>query len=241
MDQAIMCILIERLSFSYDEKENILNDLSMDFPSGSVIGVVGENGAGKTTLFDILSNNLLPSSGKIQYFECLSDEISYIPQYVTLSQTLTIKEIVSMIAILNESSFEDVHNSILLSWTDPMKKRFYKILNRRSNVCSYGEKRWFIISILLTVFKNKKFFILDEPTAGVDIHYRYLLWDLIRNVRNTGATIIVSSHILEEIGENSDFFYFLKNGKAARFESLEHFKYEHNASSISEAFINAVI
>ncbi len=224
--------------FKYAEK-TVLNEISFSFDEGCIIGLLGENGAGKTTLFDLMCGFLKPSKGEIDI--CVDpDNISYLPQVVTLPPALRIVEVFEMMSCFQKLSVSQSNMLIKELWPEAMIRRYEEIKKQRSGVCSYGEKRWFVTASMLAIF-DKALFILDEPTAGVDVQYRYLIWQLIDKMKKMGKTIVVSSHILDEIGNNTDYFYFLQRSGIRRYDGMRDFLGEFNSSTPDEAFIKATV
>jgi ABC-2 type transport system ATP-binding protein len=240
MEQTMTNTLIngENLTFKYAEN-SVLNNISFSFQRGCIIGVLGENGAGKTTLFDLISGHLRPTSGNL-LVSIKADEIAYLPQVVTLPPALRIKEVLEMMSSFQGISKLQASLSLTRLWPKHMLRRYEEIKNHRTGICSFGEKRWFATAAMLAICK-KNLFILDEPTAGVDVQYRYLIWKLINKMKDSGCTIIVSSHILEEIGENTDYFYFLQKSGMHRFNSMQNFLDLFNSTTADEAFIKATV
>ncbi|WP_431688977.1 ATP-binding cassette domain-containing protein [Hahella sp. NBU794] len=226
------------LTFKYSSK-SVFENISFSFERGYVIGLLGENGAGKTTLFDLVSRTLIPTSGVLT-FNVEVEDIAYLPQIVTLPPSLRIKEVLEMISCFQNRDMNQSTSDLARLWPKPMQQRYEEIKNHKSGVCSYGEKRWFVTAVMLAVCQ-KSIFVLDEPTAGVDVQYRYLIWQLIKEMKSMGCTIIVSSHILEEIGVNTDYFYFLQKSGIHKFNGMQDFLCRFNASTPDEAFIKATL
>lgn len=229
-----------QLCFEYERGNPVINELSFSVGNGRVIGLLGENGAGKTTLFDLICGIKKPLSGSLQ-LACSHREIAYVPQNLTTPPAMKIKEVVDLISCLQGVGVKRAKQKIDSLWPNAIKERYNKIKNRRSSSCSYGEKRLIITAAVLAMNDTKKLFILDEPTAGVDVHYRFLMWKMIENVKNEQKTIVVSSHILEEIGKNTEGFLFLKQNQIENYSGMEHFMEYYSASSLDEAFINATV
>ncbi|KPX29895.1 hypothetical protein ALQ67_102408 [Pseudomonas savastanoi pv. glycinea] len=240
MEQTMKSIVIsgDDLTFKY-AKKTVLNSLSFSFQRGCIIGLLGENGAGKTTLFDLICGSLTPTSGEL-LITVEADDIAYLPQVVTFPPALRISEVMEMMACFQ--GLTAVQSSLCLNrlWPKAMHRRYEEIKEHRSGICSYGEKRWLATAAMLALCR-KSLFILDEPTAGVDVQYRYLIWQLIKEMKNIGCTIIVSSHILDEIGANTDYFYFLQKSGMQRFNGMQDFLTRYQSSSPDEAFIKATV
>lgn len=226
------------LVFKYSKNE-IFNGITFSFERGYIIGLLGENGSGKTTLFDLISGNITPTSGNL-IVNVKAEDIAYLPQVVTLPPALRINEVLEMMSCFQGISANQTYSRLASLWPKPMLVRYDEIKRLRTGVCSYGEKRWFATAALLAIYK-RSLFLLDEPTAGVDVQYRYLIWQCIKQIKNLGCTVIVSSHLLDEIGANTDLFYFLKNSNILKFNNMQEFMCRFDSASPDEAFINATV
>lgn len=230
----------KKVSFSYQNEKRILNNLSFSINQGDLVGLIGENGVGKSTLFDVLYGVLKGVSGKL-ITSIDNNCIGYIPQMINLSPTLKMSEYVTIIGCFNGQSKRAASAILYNEWDDLFISRYNKIKNNKVYQCSYGEIRWFIISVMLTLCKNKTFFILDEPTVGIDIQYRTLLWDLIKKLNEKGVTFLISSHLLGEIEKYSDYFYFLTGDDILMYKDMREFIAFYNAIDQDDAFIKATI
>lgn len=233
-------LIASELCFEYERANPVIDDLSFSIFGGKVVGLLGENGAGKTTLFDLICGVKTPISGSL-HMDFSHTQIAYLPQNLTTPPAMKISEVVDLIACLQGVGVRKAKSKIEALWPPSIKDRYSKIQSRRSNSCSYGEKRLIITAAMLAMNDTKSLFILDEPTAGVDVQYRYLMWKMIKEVVDNEKTIIVSSHILEEIGTNTDEFWFLKKGGIERYPDMRHFLREYSAETPDEAFINATV
>lgn len=234
------CFELDKLSFEYTKNTPIFSEINLSFDFGSIIGILGENGSGKTTLFDIISGHLKVQKGQVNSI-ISKQEIAYIPQMIYLPPILKMKEIFEMIACFQGVSYSQANNLIEKYWSAEMLKRFNKIKARRSGICSYGEQRWLVICSTLVLCQKKKLFVIDEPTAGVDVQNRHLIWELIHRIKSDKKTIAVSSHFLDEIEKNSEYFYFLNRTKVDKYETMNNFIEHYGALNAEEAFIKATI
>ncbi len=233
-------VSLDSVDFSYVKQERILKSLSLSCPMGNIIGLLGENGAGKTTLFDIITGSLPIDDGIIRHGIEI-EQILYVQQVIYTPPALKIREVVEMIACFQGVSRRETKDLIEMHWSDAMLSRYRKIENRRTGLCSYGEKRWVIICAALTLSVEKYLFILDEPTAGIDVQHRHLVWELIRKMKSDNRSFIISSHLIDEIGKNTDYFYFLNNLCAEKFLDMKEFMHKYNADSAEDAFLNATL
>ena len=214
----------------------LFNQASLRVDSGSIVGLLGPNGAGKTTFFDIICGLKHLNGGRI---------INPFTQQLYLSQTLMpppalrMSDIFKMTTLLCSPAPVNKHpvQEKLARGSPRILKRYNEIWNKKSSLCSYGEKRWFFTVSLLSITAD--FYILDEPTAGVDPEFRFYIWQCLRGAAQEGAAILVSSHNVDEISENCQGFYMISQYKFIHFEQGEAFKHYFQATTLDQAFINA--
>lgn len=233
-------ITLDKVGFEYVASRPVLEELSMSFCGGEITGVLGENGAGKTTLFDIVSSNLSVTRGNVTR-AIAPEQISYLHQIINLPPAMKMREVVEMIACFQRLSPQDVNTLITRYWSEAMIERYEKIKERRSGVCSYGEKRSMVVCAMLAFGHDKRLFILDEPTAGVDVQHRYLIWRLIHEMRAEDRAFVVSSHLIDEIGKQTDSFYLLHKHAARLFDGTDAFIRAFGGDTTEEAFVRATI
>ena len=233
-------VKLDSVSFEYEKSRPVLEDLSIDFNGGQVTGILGENGAGKTTLFDIVSGDLGVTKGTLS-LAMAREQVSYLQQVINLPPALKVREVLEMIACFQRLSSTDADVLIRRYWSDAMIERYNKIKDRRTGVCSYGEKRSMVVCATLAFGHDKQLFILDEPTAGVDVQHRHLIWRLIKDMQSEDRAFVVSSHLIDEIGKNTDSFFLLNDHSARLFTSTEQFITEYGGTSSEEAFVNATV
>lgn len=89
------------------------------------------------------------------------------------------------------------------------------------------------------LFNSQSLALLDEPTSGLDPASRYLVWQAIHHQRTLGKTILVSSHLIDEISEQVDYFFLLKEGGVERFGSSGEFRLKYAAQTSDQAFVQA--
>ncbi|HFS2282122.1 TPA: ATP-binding cassette domain-containing protein, partial [Escherichia coli] len=177
---------INSLSFSY--KVNlppVFNNLSLKIEQGELIGLLGENGAGKTTLFNLIRGGVSNYEGTLKR-NFSGGELVSLPQVINLSGTLRNEEVLDLICCFNKLTKKQAWTELNHKWNDNFFIRYDKIRRKRTYTVSYGEKRWLIISLMLTLCKNARLFLLDEPTVGIDIQYRMMLWELINKITADG-------------------------------------------------------
>ena len=186
----------------------ILNNISMKCNEGEVIGIVGPNGAGKSSFFKILMGLWKASDGTIK-FQDKCFESSYINGLIeepALYPYLKVKELIQYCSKLNDVNIECEEVNQLIEKLD-----IKKFENKLCGKLSVGMKQR--VGILQAMLNNPKILILDEPTNGLDIIGKERIYELIKVWKENGKTILISSHILEEINSICDHIIILRKGE----------------------------
>ncbi|MDQ0338839.1 ABC-2 type transport system ATP-binding protein [Caldalkalibacillus uzonensis] len=197
-------ITFQNVSFCYG-KEEVLKNLSFHIGANEIAGIVGPDGAGKSTLLKLLVGLLKPNKGRIQYAESCST--GFVAEHFGLYEDMSIEENLLFYGQLYGLSREEAkqRSEQLLAWTklSPFKDRLAGHL-------SGGMKRKLAISSAL--LHRPSCLILDEPTHGVDPVSRQEIWQLIKEVKSEGASVIVSTQYLDEVSR-CDEVLFLHQGE----------------------------
>lgn len=193
-------IKIENLKKIY--KNTIaLNDISFSVKKGSFFSLLGKNGAGKSTTIGILTSLIKKNSGKIfiknydldKDVSKIKQLIGFMPQEYNFNQFETVIDIIT-----NQAGFYGIKKKDSIITTEILLKKFelwdYKY--HASMTLSGGLKRR--LMLVRALIHDPEILILDEPTAGVDILSRRLIWDYLKELNSKGKTIILTSHYLEE-------------------------------------------
>lgn len=200
----------ENVNKSYKKKQ-VLFDVSFEIKQGSFVGLVGNNGAGKTTLIKSIFGETSIDSGSINLNNkniINSDEISklsFFPDTNSLKLDINLNEYLLYIATLNQiENKEDVIKKItdLLKISPYMKKDL-------KHLSSGWKKRAIMAACLIT---KPEIIIFDEPTANLDLDSKLEFQKIFKLLNNMGITIIITSHIIEELQNAIDHLIILKNG-----------------------------
>ena len=207
-------VSIKNLSKIYDNNFQALKDINLDIKKDEIIALLGPNGAGKTTLISIICGIVIPTSGSVSVddFDIIKDyrktrsQIGLVPQELTLEQFEFVFNNVSYTRGLygkppNPSLIEKILKDLSL-WD----KR-----NSRINELSGGMKRRVLIAKALSHEPSVLF--LDEPSAGVDVELRQEMWEVIKDLRNSGVTIILTTHYIEEAEAIADRVGVINQGE----------------------------
>ena len=191
-------ITIENLSKSYGDK-TVLKNITLNLKKGKIYGIVGENGAGKTTLFNCISG-LEKHSGTINCeYEIPKTSLGYLQTDPYFFSKITGLEYLKLLS-----------NARNLKPIDFTEKNIFDLpLNEYAIKYSTGMKKKLALTALL--FQENKFFILDEPFNGVDIHSNMIITEIILQLKQLEKTILISSHIFSTLNETCDEIFLLKN------------------------------
>ncbi|MBL7818100.1 MAG: ABC transporter ATP-binding protein [Saprospiraceae bacterium] len=193
-------IVVQNMSKSFD-KGNVkaLDNVSFEVEQGELFGLIGPDGAGKTTLFRILTTLLIPESGKatvdgldvVKDFKEIRKRVGYMPGRFSLYQDLTVEENLSFFATIFNTTIEENYELIkdIYIQIEPFK-------TRRAGKLSGGMKQKLALSCAL-IHKPSVLF-LDEPTTGVDAVSRKEFWEMLKNLKKKGISIIVSTPYMDE-------------------------------------------
>ena len=172
-----------------------VDDVSLDIESGTILGLLGPNGAGKTTLITLLEGLRQPSSGTVELFGGSPRDyrnrqgLGSTPQETALPATLRVGEVIDFVGRHFEKPLPVGAVAEEFGLTE--------LLKRQTGALSGGQKRR--LSVALAFVGQPKLVLLDEPTTGLDVDARRTLWDALRRQHDRGATVVVTSHYLEEI------------------------------------------
>lgn len=205
---------IRQLNKIYDSGYAALSQIDLSIKPGEIFALLGPNGAGKTTLISIVCGIVTPSSGSVKVggFDILSDYrstrrlIGLVPQELTTDAFETVWDTVSLSRGMFGYAPNPAHIENLLRRLSLWDKRKNQIMT-----LSGGMKRRVMIAKALS--HEPRVLFLDEPTAGVDVSLRKDMWQLVRELRNDGVTIILTTHYIEEAEEMADRIGVIRSGK----------------------------
>ena len=207
-------ISISHLSKTYATGFQALKDVSLDIRSGEIFALLGPNGAGKTTLINIVCGIVKPSTGtvKVDGHDIISDyraaraSIGLVPQELTTDAFETPPATMRLSrGLFGKAANPAVIEKVLkeLSLWDKKDSRIVTL--------SGGMKRRVLIAKALA--HEPQILFLDEPTAGVDVELRKDMWQLVRSLRASGVTIILTTHYIEEAEEMADRVGVINKGE----------------------------
>jgi ABC-2 type transport system ATP-binding protein len=214
MPQAKKTICISALNKTYAGGFQALKNINLDIKQGEIFALLGPNGAGKTTLISIICGIVNATNGSIMVkdYNIISEYrqtrslIGLVPQEIATDTFETVWDTVSYSRGLfgkpkNPKFIEELLKNLFL-W----EKRDNKIMT-----LSGGMKRRVMIAKALS--HEPEILFLDEPTAGVDVELRKTLWQLVHKLRDSGVTIILTTHYIDEAEEMADRIGVINNGE----------------------------
>jgi len=191
-------------------KVQVLEGVSLEINGGGIFAILGPNGSGKTTLIKSILGMVIPQSGSIKIDNNPIEgkweyrkKINYLPQIARFPENLTVRELIGMIKNLRTQEANDKELIELFDLAPFMDKKLGNL--------SGGTKQK--VNLVLTFMFNCPLLILDEPTTGLDPVSLIRLKDLIRNEKEAGKTILITTHIMDFVETMADEIVFLLEGK----------------------------
>ena len=210
-------IQIKNVVKEYKNGVQALSGLNLTVKQGELFSLLGQNGAGKSTLIRILTTYLNPTSGHIMMFgkdiekeaTTIRTEIACVSQQTSIDTYLSLEE-----NMIFQSRLYKIPKSEAFDRMEKLIVAFGLEQYRKYPVSSYsgGVKRR--LDIALNMMAKPKLLFLDEPTVGMDIQSRRLMWEMINKIRTDfGTTVFLTTHYLEEADNLSDTICIMKDGK----------------------------
>ena len=206
-----------------------LNGLNLKVPKGSLYGLLGPNGAGKSTALRIICTLLDPDSGDVEVagHNALLEEketrrrLGYVAQEVAIDKILTGRELLQL-----QGDLYHLNKKYKRKRIEELIQRLEmnEWIDRRCGSFSGGMKRR--LDLASGLLHEPELLILDEPTVGLDIESRSVIWGLLKELRDNKTTILLSSHYLEEVDELADEMAIIDKGKVIASGKPEDLKKE---------------
>lgn len=220
-----------------------LEDVTFDIYKGEVISLLGVNGAGKTTLSSILVTLHPATSGDIllngeSIYKDVNEFrkiIGYCPQKPNVIRDLTVEQNLTFAGLYYGFSKQEVKQRV-----DELIKKY--------DLCKYRHMKPYVLSggymrrllIARSLMSNPKILILDEPTVGLDSNVRRKIWDNIKDLKNLGVTVILTSHYLDEIEVLSDRVVLLHKGRVKLIDTPNNLMRDFKKSRLEDVFVQLI-
>jgi ABC-2 type transport system ATP-binding protein len=222
---------VDKILKAYGNR-TVVNDVSFIVNQGEIFGLIGPNGAGKTTTIRMMMDIIKPDSGTIKIMgEKLNDgsknKIGYLPEERGLYKKMSVMD-----TIVYFASLKGVENQLARKRGEVLLKRadMFQHQNKKIEELSRGMGQ--IIQVIVTIIHEPDLVVLDEPFSGLDPVNTQLLKDMIRELKNSGKTIIMSTHLMNDIEELSDRLLMINKGREVLYGSLAEVKSKYRNNSV---------
>lgn len=207
-------ISVKNVTKLYASGVEALKPIDLDIKDGEIFALLGPNGAGKTTLINIICGLVNPSSGTviadghdiIKDYKAARSKIGLVPQELTTDVFEKVWDTMNFSRGLFGKSPDPEYLEKVLRDLSLWDKKDSKII-----ALSGGMKRRVLIAKALS--HEPRILFLDEPTAGVDVEHRRDMWEIVRRLRQSGVTIILTTHYIEEAEEMADRIGIINKGE----------------------------
>lgn len=235
-----MVIELKDVSKSFGQHQAVDN-ISFSINKGEVVAILGANGAGKTTTISMMLGLMEPTSGTVSVFQSnpkkreVRQRIGSMLQEVSVMDGLKVKEIIPLVQSYYPSPLEF---SELLAITGLEEKDLHK----RTEKLSGGQKRR--LNFAMALAGNPDLLFFDEPTVGMDITSRRAFWDKVKKLKETGKTILFTTHYLQEADEVAERIIMINKGAVIEDDTPNKLKErlsEHTISFINDSTISLEI
>ena len=207
-----------------------LDNFSITLENGKIVGLLGPNGSGKTTLIKLINGLLTPDAGTVTI--CgnapgpeTKAQVAYLPDNIYLNTWMTVQQIVDY--------FTDFYADFRRPLALEMLTRLGISPKSKLKTLSKGNKEK--VCLILTMSRNAKLYVLDEPIAGVDPAARDYVISTIINNYNPDATVLISTHLIADVEQILDEVIFIQTGKVLLQKSVDAIR-EENGKSVDELF-----
>jgi len=219
---------VSHLSKSYNG-QSVVKDISFDISKGEVFGLIGPNGAGKTTIIRMLLDIIRPDSGEIRILNDtlsgeLKNKIGYLPEERGLYKKLTVMETLLYLGALKDMKSKER----ALMFLDKMGMFPHK--DKKISELSKGMQQK--IQLIAALIHDPEFIILDEPYSGLDPVNMKLVKDLIIELGNEGKTILISTHMMDQVERMCDRIFMIHKGKGVLYGSVDEIRSRYGKNTV---------
>ena len=220
-------LTIDRLNKRYGSGPHANRDISLNAQPGEMLGILGPNGAGKTTLVRQITTELLPTSGNIRVFgvDVVSDPVGVknmmgvVPQEAQLFELLTVFETLRIFGKLRGLPSRDARRRAEELLTDLRLTEYRDVTNIK---LSGGLRRRVMVGIAMIA--SPGLIVLDEPTTGLDPQSRRDMWALMSDYKEGGATILMTTHYMEEAETLCDRVGIISQGRLLALDTVSNLR-----------------
>lgn len=244
MSKHLSCINIKNIKKSYrctdGSVKHALRGVSLTIGSGEIFGLLGVNGAGKTTLSSILATLHPPTAGEITFggksiyddLVTYRSQVGFCPQRPNLDGSLTLEQNLRFAGRYYRMPAVAIA-ARLSKLVDQFELGDY--LGKKADELSGGYRQRFMVARCL--MHNPKIVLLDEPTVGLDPHIRHQLWAKIKELKQEGVTVVLTTHYLDEAEQLSDRVCMIDNGCIKLIDTPAKLLADFKKNNLEEVFL----
>lgn len=230
-------VKVENLKKKFGKLE-VLNGITTAIPKGKAVAVLGPNGSGKTTLIKCLLGMVIPDSGTMQINGMpvkrhwdYRNSIGYLPQTPRFPENLRVRELISMISDLRRST----------KTADELLTKFSlnPFINQSLGNLSGGTRQK--VNMIISLMFNPELYIFDEPTVGLDPISRITFKEILLKEKQQGKTIILTTHLMNEVEDIADEIIFLLEGKIHYYGGIQELKTSQQEVTLEKAIARLLI
>lgn len=231
-------IQISHISKSFD-RQAVLNDISLRIPRGQIVCLLGPSGSGKTTLIRIILGAIPADSGEVRIADTivpnrpLLSRIGFMPQQDALYENLS--------AIDNLAFFAGVYGIDRKTFRRRAEEALLLVgleADRDKLVAKFSGGMKKRLSLAVATLNNPDVLLLDEPTVGIDPVLRRSIWQQFDQWRGEGKTLLVSTHVMDEVNE-CDQAALINHGRLIAYDTIDNLLQSTQSGHIEELFIRA--
>jgi ABC-2 type transport system ATP-binding protein len=224
-------ITIKNLTKHYDAP--VLRGINLDIEAGKIIGYIGPNGAGKSTTLKILTGIIPDFAGEVHVLGMdvrenaleIKRKIGFIPENAMLYETLTPMEYLTFIGQLYEMSVSEIEKK-----AQDLLALFGLSANVHQRMTTFSKGMKQKVLLIAGMIHNPEIIFLDEPLSGLDANAVILVKEILVQLRNSGKTIVYSSHIMDVVEKISDRIVLINKGEIIANGTFEELKSSQNSS-----------
>ncbi|MDP6514293.1 MAG: ABC transporter ATP-binding protein [SAR202 cluster bacterium] len=228
--EAVQPLVVKNINKQYKGGIKANTDISLSIRPGEIMGILGPNGAGKTTLVRQITTELTPTTGSIRVFgiDVVAEPIraenvmGIVPQEAELYESLSVKQTLRIFGKLRGLNGKEANRRAEELISDLRLGEHRNVVGMK---LSGGLKRRVMVG--LAALGNPKLIVMDEPATGLDPQSRRDLWALLREYKERGATILLTTHYMEEAESLCDRVGIIQNGRLLALDTVPNLKAAH--------------